>query len=451
MTVAVLILLLTVGTLLFHFLSPWWITEIASNWAFLDFTLIITFWVTGIVYIALNAFLIWVVIKYRHREGLKAHYEPESKRLEWWLIVVTTVGVVAILAPGLWVWAKVIEVPEDAKVVEVVGQQWHWSFRFPGEDGELGQTDVAMMSVDNPFGMKPDDPAGQDDVLIADGTVHLPINQPYKFVLRSKDVLHNFTVPQFRVKMDLVPGMTPYAWLTPTRTGRFEILCEELCGIAHHTMRGAVVVEEEPAFREWLASYPTFAETEARPPGNATVGQAMYAVCSACHGAQGEGNQLLNAPKLTGQGSWYTARQLRNFKHGIRGSDANDVFGQQMAPMAATLADDAAIDNVIAYIETLPDNPPQSTVSGNAANGEDLFETCQSCHGAQGQGIWALNAPRLSGVNDWYLVTQLNNYKSGARGAHLQDLYGKQMGFMARILSTDEAINDVVAYINTLE
>ena len=290
MAIAVGITVLILVTVLFHFLSPWWLTPIASNWSLLDTNLNLTFLVTGVVFIVLNLFLVWTVVKYRHREGIKAHYEPESKKLEWWLTIITTVGVVAMLAPGLWAWARVVDVPDDAKVVEVVGQQWHWSFRFPGEDGVLGQVNVSQMSVGNPFGMKPDDPAGLDDVLVAGGELHLPVNIPYKFVLRSKDVLHNFTVPQFRVKMDLIPGMTPYTWLTPTRTGRFDILCEELCGIGHFAMRGAVVVDEQAAFDDWLDSYPTFAEELERPMPDAVAGQVLYPVCSACHGARGEGN-----------------------------------------------------------------------------------------------------------------------------------------------------------------
>jgi cytochrome c oxidase subunit 2 len=450
MAIAVGIILLVVITVLFHFLSPWWFTPIAANWAEIDLTVDITFWVTGIVFIILNAFLIWVIIKYRHRQGLKAHYEPESKKLEWWLTIITTVGVVAMLAPGLWVWARVVDVPDDAAIVEVVGQQWHWSYRFPGEDGVLGQVDISLIGEDNPFGIKPDDPAGRDDVLIANGELHLPVGQPYKFLLRSRDVLHNFTVPQFRVKMDLVPGMVPYAWLEPTRTGRFDIMCEELCGIGHFAMRGAVVVEERTAFDDWLDSYPSFEEFLQRPAANVSVGQALYGVCSACHGARGEGNEMLNAPSLAGQEGWYLERQLNNFKHGLRGADASDTFGAQMAPMAATLADDAAISNVVAYIASLPEPEIPATISGDVARGEKIFITCVSCHGQQGQGIWALNAPRLRGANDWYLARQLENYKTGVRGSHPSDLYGKQMKLITGVLRDDQAIKDVVAYINTL-
>ena len=450
MAVAFGIFLLVVITVLFHFLSPWWFTPLAADWGLLDTTLILTFWVTGVVFVVLNGFLIWVIIRYRHRQGLKAHFEPENKKLEWWLTIITSVAVIAMLAPGLWAWARIITVPDDAAVVEVVGQQWHWSFRFPGEDGELGQVAVELMSVDNPFGMKPDDPAGRDDVLVANPELHLIINQPYKFVLRSKDVLHNFTVPQFRVKMDLVPGMTPYAWLKPTRAGRFDIMCEELCGIAHFAMRGAVVVEERDAFDDWLDSYPTYAEVLARPAPDVTAGQAAYAVCSACHGTAGEGNELLNAPKLNGLQAWYLERQILNFKHGLRGADPGDTFGAQMAPMAATLVDEAAISNVVAYIASLPNTDSAPTISGDIARGKHIYTTCGSCHGKGGQGIWSQNAPTLNGANDWYIARQLENFRQGIRGSHPQDLYGKQMTLITIMLRDEQDIQDVVAYINTL-
>jgi cytochrome c oxidase subunit 2 len=228
------------------------------------------------------------------------------------------------------------------------------------------------------------------------------------------------------------------------------VLCEELCGIAHHTMRGAVVVDEGPDFSEWAAAFPTFADTQMRSAGNAAAGAAQYAVCTACHGAQGEGQQALNAPKLAGQDPWYLKRQLQRFKDGFRGSDEKDVFGRQMMPMARTLATEEAIDNVVAHIGTLPDTPAPKTVEGNVAAGAQRYVVCAYCHGSKGQGIEAMNAPRLAGMTDWYITRQLQNFKDGIRGAHPEDYYGKQMNFMAGILQDEQAINDVVAYINTL-
>ena len=105
-----------------------------------------------------------------------------------------------------------------------------WSFRLPGKDGRLGTSDARYVSPDNPLGLNPDDPHGQDDVVIESDDLHLPVGKPVKVLLRSIDVLHDFYVPEFRAKMDMVPGMVTYFWFTPTRTGTFEVLCAELCG-----------------------------------------------------------------------------------------------------------------------------------------------------------------------------------------------------------------------------
>jgi cytochrome c oxidase subunit 2 len=450
MPLAVVLILLVVGSVVFHLVSPWTFTELASNWGLIDLTIDITFWVTGTVFVLVNLFLAYCVIKFRFKKGTRATYEPENKKLETWLTALTAVGVAAMLTPGLFVWASFVNVPEDAIEVEAVGQQWHWTFRYPGDDGKFGEVDAERITDDNPFGMDPDDPNGQDDILVYSAEAHIPIDKPVKFLLRSKDVLHDFAVAQFRVKMDLVPGMETFLWLTPTKLGRFEILCEELCGVAHHTMRGAVVVDEAEEYASWIAKQSTWAQDSMKVAGNAQVGAAQFAVCAACHGQQGEGMQALNAPKLAGQSGWYLKRQLQNYKSGARGAHADDVFGRQMVPMAATLVNDAAIDNVIAHIETLPDNPAPSTVAGDVGKGEKLYRVCSYCHGADGQGIQAMNAPRAAGMSDWYLARQLENFREGIRGSHSSDFYGFQMGLMANVARDEKAINDLVAYINTL-
>ena len=264
MVVALVLVLVGLGTVVFHFWSPWWWTPIASNWGFIDDTIIITFWITGVVFVLVVLFTAYCVFRFRHREGNRADYEPENKKLEWWLTGFTSIGVVAMLTPGLVAWADFVTVPDDAAEFEVVGQQWQWSYRYPGADGVLGTSDVRNMSAENPFGLNPDDPNGQDDILIEGDDLHLPLGRPVKLLLRAVDVLHDFYVPQFRAKMDMVPGMVTYFWLTPTRTGTFEVLCAELCGTGHHIMRGYVVVEEESAFEEWLGEQSTFAELMAQ-------------------------------------------------------------------------------------------------------------------------------------------------------------------------------------------
>ena len=144
MAIALILVLVAVGSVLFHFLSPWWFTPIASNWRYIDATIIITFWITGVVFTAVVLFMAYCVFRFRHREGSRAAYEPESKKLESWLAIVTAVGVAAMLTPGLFVWNQFVTVPQGASQVEVVGQQWQWSFRLPGKSGRLGSSDNAV-------------------------------------------------------------------------------------------------------------------------------------------------------------------------------------------------------------------------------------------------------------------------------------------------------------------
>lgn len=260
MAVAVVIALLVLGSIVFHIFSPWWMTPLASNWSSIDDALIITMYICAVAFIVLNLFLALSIWRYRARPGHRAHYEPENAGLEKKLTFWTGIGIAAMLAPGLIAWNEYVTVPADAAVVEATGQQWQWGFRFPGQDNVLGTVATAYISPDNPFGINPDDPYGRDDLLVETSEVRLPVGKPVKMVLRSKDVLHDFYVPQFRAKMDLVPGIVTYFWMTPTKTGTYEILCAELCGVGHHAMRGTVVVEEQAAFDSWLGEQMTFGQ-----------------------------------------------------------------------------------------------------------------------------------------------------------------------------------------------
>ena len=275
MAVAIVIAALVLVSIAFQLLTPWWLTPLESNWRSIDTAFDVTIWVCGFFFIALNLFLAYSIVRYRHRQGHRAHYDPESVALERRLTVWTAVGIAALLAPGLIAWKEYVTVPKDAAVVEAVGQQWQWAFRFPGKDGVLGTVNSRRISPDNPFGVNPDDPYGRDDILVEGGEVHLPLGRPIKVVLRSKDVLHAFFVPQIRAKMDLVPGMITYFWFTPKRTGKFEILCAELCGVGHYSMRGALVIDQKPAFDAWLSQQPTFAQLMAE------AGRATPAVAAA--------------------------------------------------------------------------------------------------------------------------------------------------------------------------
>ncbi len=262
MPVVLMLVLLAAGSVAFHFASPWWWTPIASNWRYIDDTIIITFWITGVVFTAVVLFMAYCVYRFRHREGRRAAYEPESRKLELWLAIVTALGVAALLTPGLFVWRQFVTVPNGTSVVEIIGQQWQWSFRLPGKSGRLGASDTSYVSPDNPLGLDPNDPAGQDNVLIVGDDLHLPVGKPVKVLLRSIDVVHDFYVPEFRAKMDLMPGLVTYFWFTPTRIGTFEIFCAGFCGVGHPQMRSNVVVDNESDYQAWLQKQRTFAQAQ---------------------------------------------------------------------------------------------------------------------------------------------------------------------------------------------
>ncbi len=179
--------------------------------------------------------------------------------------------------------------------------------------------------------------------------------------------------------------------------------------------------------------------------------QNKFDYCLLCHGSNANGNPGIHAPKLSGMEPWYLARQLENFAAGVRGVPADDAGGHEMMPVGLRLKQEGIIDAAVQFIGTLDSRRPAATVRGNLVQGRKLYAACAACHGAKGQGNAALQAPALAARSDWYLATQLTNYKTGLRGADERDTYGAQMRPIAMTLADDKAIADVVAYIATLK
>jgi len=175
-----------------------------------------------------------------------------------------------------------------------------------------------------------------------------------------------------------------------------------------------------------------------------------FVYCTVCHGVQLMGNPTIAAPRLSGMESWYVENQLRAFKKGWRGEHANDLIGMEMQPMAAALTDEQ-IKDVAAFVGATRSDAPPGTIDGDADKGRMHYSTCVACHGIRGEGNIALGSPALTGINDWYLVTQIRNFRDGTRGSHAGDTYGMQMRASARLLPDDAAIQDVVTYILTLQ
>ena len=199
--------LVVAGSILFHVLSPWRATPIASNWGFIDDTMGLTFLVTGAGFVAVILFMAYCLYRFRHVPGRRAAYEPENQKLEAWLGIVTTIAVIILLAPGLFVWGQFITVPEGRDGDRSGGQSsgaGASACRAPTTSS--ARATCVTSTPTNSMGLSPTDPKGQDDLLITSGELHLPIGKPVKVLLRSIDVLHDFYVPEISAKMDLVPG-----------------------------------------------------------------------------------------------------------------------------------------------------------------------------------------------------------------------------------------------------
>ena len=175
-----------------------------------------------------------------------------------------------------------------------------------------------------------------------------------------------------------------------------------------------------------------------------------FIYCTVCHGMQLMGNPIIQAPRLSGMDSWYVENQLRAFKKGWRGEHESDLVGMEIQPMAAALSDQQ-IKDVSAFVAATRSDAPRSTFDGDVEKGKAHYSTCAACHGVRGEGNIALGSPALTGLNDWYLASQLRNFRDGTRGSQPGDTFGMQMRASARLLSDDEAIHDVVTYISTLQ
>ncbi|MCW8193626.1 c-type cytochrome [Proteobacteria bacterium 005FR1] len=172
--------------------------------------------------------------------------------------------------------------------------------------------------------------------------------------------------------------------------------------------------------------------------------------CTTCHGVDGRGNEGVQAPRLAGMEPWYLRRQLELFKSGSRGMHDDDLQGREMQPMAAILSS-KEIDLVIDWVGSWPaGQAPAPTVEGNPERGREHYRVCASCHGNSGKGNRAMQAPALAGQNDWYLLTQLRNFRAGYRGSDPKDKLGAQMRSLVQALPDEQALIDLVSYVNTL-
>lgn len=367
MMAAIVFAIFTLLVIVFNYYSienDFWFPELASNWGALDTATLMTLIISGIVFVGLSLFICYCLVRFRHKENSKAEYQIENNKLESWLAAVTTIGVIILLAPGLMVYSDLINEPEDSLKIEAIGEQWTWSFRLPGADGFFGKTHPKHFDLNNSFGLDPTDQYAQDDILIKSNILHLPIDKAVSLSLRSKDVLHDFYVPQFRVKMDMVPGQLTKLWFEPTIEGRYEILCAEYCGIQHTNMRGLVVVESEEKYKKWLSEQVIFANTSIDITSNSNNQEILSGEnlsislgCIACHSLDGSKNvgpswkgifgterTLINGTKLLADHLYIEESIIK----------PNSKILMGFAPiMPIYNLDDKELDLIVEYIESL--------------------------------------------------------------------------------------------------
>lgn len=185
------------------------------------------------------------------------------------------------------------------------------------------------------------------------------------------------------------------------------------------------------------------------PPAGMARGEELYETCLPCHGENAVGNPEIAAPAVAGLPQWYIEEQLRGFQNGYRGDHASDLPGLRMRPMALSLTREGDVESVAEYVASLPAVYPASTLHGNAGAGAASYAVCVACHGEDGLGNQDLHAPPIVQLDDWYLLNQLRNFKSGARGAGEGDVWGTTMRVNSLAL-TDQAMQDVIAYVQTL-
>jgi cytochrome c oxidase subunit II len=256
----VLIWLITLVSTYFFVAKTWWLPAGASAAAgWIDHQFALTFVIMGIVFLAAQLGLGYIVWRYRETPASPpVTYSHGNTRLEIIWTILTAVLFIGLNLMGSSVWASQrFDAAESGAVqVEVTGMQFAWYFRYPGPDGKYGPTSVKLMDPSSggeaAVGLNTSDPAAKDDVVT--GTMYLPVDREVDVSLRSVDVIHSFFVPNLRFKQDAVPGLNIHMHFKPTVIGEYEIACAELCGLGHYKMHGMVHVVSQEDFDKWLAA-----------------------------------------------------------------------------------------------------------------------------------------------------------------------------------------------------
>ena len=231
-----------------------------------DDLIIYMHWLMIALFVGWLLYFVFVLIRFHRPRNPRADYVGVQGHVSNYLEVgVAVIEGVLLFGMAVPLWAKAVDKPpkeSEATVIQVVAQQFAWNARYAGPDGVFGRQDMKFVAANNVFGVDPADPAGKDDIQTLN-EIHVPVNKPVVIYLSSKDVIHSLRIIAMRVCQDAIPGLRIPLWFTPTRVGRYQINCAQLCGNGHSAMSGGFLTVDNPAdYEAWLKSKSGAATTQ---------------------------------------------------------------------------------------------------------------------------------------------------------------------------------------------
>ena len=260
-TFSIFLAVFTIITVYLFIAKPWWfppsITEVGD---LIDSQFHRTLIITGIVFVAAQLGLAWVIFRFRDQNKPAAYSEGNNTmEVVWTLATIVLFVGLGLYAESAWAIVHFTPAQPGDLQIEVVGQQFQWNFRYAGPDGKFGRYKTVEQALAQrkrgdqsatPWQLDTTDPDAKDDIITP--IMAVPVNREVELLIRSMDVTHSFFVRELRLKQDAVPGMTIHMHFTATKTGDYELACAELCGLGHYRMKSTFRVLNETDFAQWM-------------------------------------------------------------------------------------------------------------------------------------------------------------------------------------------------------